>query len=112
MVELPMHVVWSGLRAFDLDRPRLRISLYRTVLTEGMHDDLCRLLTTDLLLALWPTLHTLIGRAVRDTWEDAFPEIHGSLGAPLFDAPVTKHPVIAAPQPPVPAGPPHPTTGS
>ena len=52
VVELPLHAVWSGLRAFDLDRPRQRMSLYRTMLAEGMHDDLRRFLNADLLLTL------------------------------------------------------------
>ncbi|OMI33767.1 hypothetical protein SPAR_39825 [Streptomyces sparsogenes DSM 40356] len=32
------HVAWSGLTRFDLDRPRSRMSMYRTVLAEGQHD--------------------------------------------------------------------------
>ncbi|MFF8550822.1 hypothetical protein ACF07Z_28595 [Streptomyces albidoflavus] len=75
VVELPLTVAWSGLRSFDLDRPRLRISLYRTVLSEGMREDLCRFLDADLLIELWPTLRTLIGTAVRDAGEGAFPEL-------------------------------------
>lgn len=35
LVELPLHVAWSGLRVCDLDRPRWRMGLYRTVLAEG-----------------------------------------------------------------------------
>ncbi|MDH6699126.1 hypothetical protein P3T26_003587 [Streptomyces sp. MAA16] len=41
-VDLPLHIAWSGLRTLDLDLPRQRMSLYRTVLAEGMRDDLCR----------------------------------------------------------------------
>ncbi|MFF4802241.1 hypothetical protein ACFY1U_28200 [Streptomyces sp. NPDC001351] len=74
-VELPLHIVWSGLHTFDLDKPLQRMSLYRTVLAEGMRDDLCRFLNSDLLIALWQTLHRLIGRAVREAWEGAFPEL-------------------------------------
>ncbi|RFU86894.1 transcriptional regulator [Streptomyces triticagri] len=74
-VELPLHVVWSGLNTFDLANPRQRMGLYRTVLAEGMREDLCRHLNQDLLLSLWPTLRTLIGRSVRDVWEDAFPQL-------------------------------------
>lgn len=36
VVEPPATVVWSGLRAFDLANERQRMSLYRTVLAEGM----------------------------------------------------------------------------
>ncbi|MFJ9595594.1 hypothetical protein ACIRS3_22900 [Streptomyces virginiae] len=75
VVELPLHVAWSGLRAYDLDRPRLRMGLYRTVLGEGQHEDLVNLLNHDLLLSQWPVLRTLVSRHVRKVWEEAFPEL-------------------------------------
>ncbi|MFJ8078031.1 hypothetical protein ACIQ7Q_29915 [Streptomyces sp. NPDC096176] len=74
-VELPLHVAWSGLRAYDLDRPRQRMSLYRTVLAEGQHRDLATFLNRDLLASQWPVLRTLVSRHIRDVWEDAFPEL-------------------------------------
>ncbi|MDT6986009.1 hypothetical protein ACFSUJ_11635 [Streptomyces lusitanus] len=74
-VELPLHVAWSGLRSYDLDRPRQRMSLYRTVLAEGQRDDLPTLLNRDVLVGQWPVLRTLVSRHVRDVWEDAFPEL-------------------------------------
>ncbi|MFE9659009.1 hypothetical protein [Streptomyces sp. NPDC005955] len=74
-VDLPLHVVWSGLRSFDLDRPRSCMSLYRAVLAEGQHDDLVRFLNRDLLLSQWPVLRTLISRTVRDVWESAFTDL-------------------------------------
>ncbi|WP_331728267.1 hypothetical protein [Streptomyces sp. NBC_00158] len=75
VIELPLHVAWSGLRTYDLDRPRLRMGLYRTVLAEGQHEDLVKLLNRDLLAAQWPVLRTLVSRHVRQVWEDAFPEL-------------------------------------
>ncbi|MET9464316.1 hypothetical protein ABZY44_05715 [Streptomyces sp. NPDC006544] len=75
VVHLPLHVAWSGLRAYDLDRPRLRMGMYRTVLAEGQHDDLVNLLNRDLLLAEWPVLGKLVPRHLRHVWEDAFPEL-------------------------------------
>ncbi|MFI8105864.1 hypothetical protein [Streptomyces sp. NPDC086023] len=75
VVELPGHVAWSGLRTFDLERPRLRMSLYRTVLAEGLHEDLLRFLDRDLLIEQWPVLRTLVSRHIRVVWEDAFPEL-------------------------------------
>ncbi|MFK0288815.1 hypothetical protein ACIQVL_51365 [Streptomyces sp. NPDC090499] len=75
MAELPLHIAWSGLRTLDLDRPRQRISLYRTVLAEGMRADLCRFLNRDILLQLWPVLHKLISRHIKDVWEEAFSEL-------------------------------------
>ncbi|MGA6226967.1 hypothetical protein ACPESV_42280 [Streptomyces umbrinus] len=75
MVELPLHIACSGVRTLDLDRPRQRMSLYRTVLAEGTRDDLCRFLNRDILLELWPVLHTLISTAIKGVWEEAFPEL-------------------------------------
>jgi hypothetical protein len=57
-VQLSLHVAWSGLTRFDLDRPRSRMSMYR-----------------DLLVVQWPVLRTLISRAIREVWETAFPEL-------------------------------------
>ncbi|WP_331761953.1 hypothetical protein [Streptomyces sp. NBC_01546] len=75
VVELPLHVSWSGLRAYDLDRPGVRMGFYRTVLAEGQHEDLVTLLNRDLLLAQWPILRTLISKHVWQVWEEAFPEL-------------------------------------
>ncbi|MFI6661186.1 hypothetical protein ACIBL8_37235 [Streptomyces sp. NPDC050523] len=75
LVHLPLHVAWSGMTSYDLGKPRQRMGLYRTVLHEGMHDDLTRYLNQDLLLQLWPTLRRLVGRTVRTVWEDAFPAL-------------------------------------
>jgi hypothetical protein len=68
-----LHVTWSGMTSFDLSKPRQRMGLYRTVLHEGLREDLPRYLDQDLLLQLWPVLRTLVGRSVRTVWEDAFP---------------------------------------
>ncbi|NGO75205.1 transcriptional regulator [Streptomyces sp. YC504] len=81
VVALPGHVVWSGLREFDLGQPRQRMGLYRTVLAEGLHDDLCRFLNRELLLEQWPVLRKLVSRTIRDVWESAFPELRDAAGA-------------------------------
>ncbi|MEW2516446.1 hypothetical protein [Streptomyces sp. NPDC046870] len=75
VVELPLHMAWSGMTSYDLDKPRQRMGLYRTVLHEGLHDDLPRYLNRDLLLDLWPVLRPLVGRTVRTVWEEAFPQL-------------------------------------
>ncbi|MPY38081.1 hypothetical protein FNH09_44795 [Streptomyces adustus] len=75
VVELPLHLAWSGMTSYDLGKPRQRMGLYRTVLHEGLRDDLPHYLDQDLLLQLWPVLRTLVGRTVRAVWEDAFPEL-------------------------------------
>ena len=76
VVELPLHLAWSGLRRFDLDEPRLRMGLYRILLAEGMREDLVRYVNRDVLVAIWPVLRTLVSRAIRDVWEEAFAELH------------------------------------
>ncbi|MGW7355427.1 hypothetical protein ACWGI0_01725 [Streptomyces sp. NPDC054802] len=75
VVDLPLHMAWSGMTSYDLGKPRQRMGLYRTVLHEGLRDDLPRYLNQDLLLQLWPVLRTLVGRTVRAVWEDAFPKL-------------------------------------
>ncbi|KUN17781.1 hypothetical protein AQJ23_40660 [Streptomyces antibioticus] len=75
VVDLPLHVAWSGLTSYDLDKPRQRMGLYRTVLHEGLREDLTSLLNHDVLLELWPTLRRLVGRTVRTVWEEAFPQL-------------------------------------
>lgn len=75
VVELPLHVAWSGMTSYDMGNPRQRMGLYRTVLHEGLHDDLPSFLNQDLLLQMWPVLRTLVGRTVRTVWEDAFPQL-------------------------------------
>ncbi|MDX2292826.1 MULTISPECIES: transcriptional regulator [Streptomyces] len=74
-VRLPLHLAWSGLTEYDLDRPRLRMSCYRTVLAEGGRDDLVRHLNRDLLVEMWPVLRTLVSKDLRAVWEDAFREL-------------------------------------
>ncbi|MFF6995908.1 hypothetical protein ACFY93_13280 [Streptomyces sp. NPDC008313] len=81
VVSLPLHMAWSGLTSYDLTEPRRRMGLYRTVLHEGLHDDLPLFLNRDLLLRMWPVLRTLVGRTVRAVWEDAFPELASRAGA-------------------------------
>ncbi|MGW3667829.1 hypothetical protein [Streptomyces sp. NPDC005141] len=75
VVELPLHVAWSGMTLYDMSKPRQRMGLYRTVLHEGLSEDLSRYLNQNLLLQMWPVLRTLVGRTVRTVWEDAFPEL-------------------------------------
>ena len=74
-VQLPGHIAWSGLTAFDVDRTPLCASMYQVVLTEGLKEDLAAYLNRALLIRHWPMLRTVIGRIVRDVWEAAFPEL-------------------------------------
>lgn len=74
-VQLPLHVAWSGQTAFDLDRPKPCMHLYRIVLAEGQRDDVAAYLNRELLISQWPVLRTLISQTVRTVWESAFPEL-------------------------------------
>ncbi|MEW2426184.1 hypothetical protein AB0911_37485 [Streptomyces nigra] len=80
-VDLPLRIAWSGLRTYDLDRPRQRMSLYRTVLAEGQRDDIMAFLNSDLLRDQWPQMRTMISRQVREVWETAFPELERQASA-------------------------------
>ncbi|MEU3223933.1 hypothetical protein ABZ695_12345 [Streptomyces sp. NPDC006976] len=74
-VDLPLHIVWSGRTNYSLDRPKSCMTLYRTVLAEGMREDLAAFLNRRLLLEQWPVLRRLISPYLRDAWEGAFPEL-------------------------------------
>jgi hypothetical protein len=74
-VQLPAHIAWSGLTAFDVDRPALCTSMYQIVLTEGLREDLAACLNRGLLVRHWPVIRTVVGRVIRDVWEMAFPEL-------------------------------------
>jgi hypothetical protein len=74
-VQLPAHIAWSGLTAFDVDRPRLCVSMYQVVLTEGLREDLSAYLNRGLLIRHWPMLRTVVGCMICDVWEAAFPEL-------------------------------------
>lgn len=80
-VDLPLHVVWSGRRRYELEGMRSRMSLYRTVLAEGQREDLEAVLNRDLLISQWPVLRTLVSRPLRDAWEAAFPQLAATRGA-------------------------------
>jgi hypothetical protein len=81
IIQLPPHVAWSGLTAFDVDRPALCASMYQVVLTEGLREDLAACLNYGLLVRHWPVLRTVVGRVIRDVWEAAFPELAEGLPA-------------------------------
>ncbi|MET8412973.1 hypothetical protein ABZV34_33735 [Streptomyces sp. NPDC005195] len=90
VVEPPATVVWSGLRVFDLANERQRMSLYRTVLAEGMREDLSALLNRDILLRSWPTLRTLVSTTVRGVWEDRFSQLRALADVPPAQPPARR----------------------
>jgi len=64
-VQLPLHVAWSGQTAFDLDRPKPRMHMYRIVLAEGQLADVTTYLNRGLLVSQWPVVRTLISKTAR-----------------------------------------------
>jgi len=75
IVQLPLHIAWSGLTAFDVDRPPLRMSMYQIVLTEGLRDDFAAYLDGQYLVTQWPVLRTILSPPIRRAWEAGFPEL-------------------------------------
>lgn len=75
IVQLPLHVAWSGQTAFNVDLPKPCMHLYRVVLAEGQRDDVARFLNRELLIRQWPVLRKLVSSTVRTVWESAFPEL-------------------------------------
>ena len=68
-VTLPHRLYWSGTggpRTLDLTNPAERDLLYSIVLTEGSEDDVCSLLSADVLVGMWPTLW--LSPHVREAW--------------------------------------------
>lgn len=68
-VALPLHLAWSGLREYNVSDPRLRMSMYRTVITGGGRSDAEAFLNAHHLAADWPLLRKGIGPSFRKAWE-------------------------------------------
>lgn len=74
-IELPLHLAWSGLRVFGIGDVKLLLGMYRIVLNNGSREDFIQYLDGELLVRHWPILRQMLGRGVRRTWEEAFPEL-------------------------------------
>ncbi|HEX2417731.1 MAG TPA: hypothetical protein VHJ83_06360 [Micromonosporaceae bacterium] len=73
-LSLPLHLAWSGMRDFDLNVYRQRLSAYHVVVTElRRKEDAVRYLNAGHLLELWPNLRRLLGPRYRQVWETRFP---------------------------------------
>ncbi len=69
VVELPLHIRWSGpLRLYDLADRQERARVYEQVLREGNEDDVRRFIRSDELIDLWDEL--VLPRNVRNAWAD------------------------------------------
>ncbi|MEU4168990.1 hypothetical protein AB0F46_19220 [Streptomyces sp. NPDC026665] len=66
------------------------MSLYRTVLAEGMRKDLSALLNRDILVGSWPTLRTLVSTTVRGVWEDRISELRALADVPPAQPPARR----------------------
>jgi hypothetical protein len=75
VVALPAHLAWSGPTEFDLGDARLRLSMYRIVITTGGRGDFERFLNESLLVKDWPRQRKMLGRAYREAWETRFPQL-------------------------------------
>lgn len=75
VVQLPLHLAWSGMTAFAVDQPKLCASMYYIVLLEGQRHDIIAYVNRDLLISNWPILRKLADRILREVWESAFPEL-------------------------------------
>ncbi len=69
VVELPLHIRWSGPpRRYDLSDRRQRARVYEQVLREGNEDDVRRFVRVDDLIDLWNEL--VLPRHVRQAWAE------------------------------------------
>ena len=68
VVELPVRLMWSPDRRFDLDDPDLLLWMYENVLREAIRrDELRRWINGRVLARVWPKLN--LPRPVRNAWE-------------------------------------------
>lgn len=69
MVELPLHIRWSGPpRSYDLADRQQRARVYEQVLREGNEDDVRRFVRVDDLIDLWDEL--VLPRHVCRAWAE------------------------------------------
>jgi hypothetical protein len=69
MIELPLHVAWSGRRIYDVGDSEQRLVLYALLLAEAQRADLERILHRESLVSMWPRLRRLLGPHARREWE-------------------------------------------
>ena len=69
VVELPLHIRWSGPpRHYDLTDRQQRARVYEQVLREGNDEDVRRFIRADDLIDMWDEL--VLPRHVRQAWAD------------------------------------------
>jgi hypothetical protein len=67
VVQLPLHICWSGQPPYDLALPRQLCRVYEQVLIEGTADDVRRYVRASKLIEVWDDL--LLPAYVRAAWE-------------------------------------------
>jgi hypothetical protein len=76
VVELPVRLMWSSDRTFDLGDPDDLLWMYENVLRETTRaDDLRELVDGHLLRQVWCLLN--LPRGVREAWEHRHPVLRG-----------------------------------
>lgn len=67
-VELPLHVYWSGPRGpWQLAVKAERVEAYRTLLREGLAEDIAQFVDGDLLVDAWDGM--FLPREIRAAWK-------------------------------------------
>ena len=69
VIELPLHVAWSGRRVYDVGREDQRLVLYALLIAEAPREDLERFVHRESLVSIWPRLRRLLGPHARREWE-------------------------------------------
>ncbi len=69
MVELPLHVAWSGRRVYDVGREDQRLVLYALLLAEAPREELERFVHRESLISLWPRLRRHPDLVARDVMQ-------------------------------------------
>lgn len=70
LIELPLHLKWSGPRVYDLSDLQQRRRVYEIVLREGRAADIRRYINPDELLQMWNDL--VLPENIRIAWRDYF----------------------------------------
>jgi len=75
VVELPLHLKWSGPTAYDVSDDGQAAALYSVVLIEGREADVRRYIDPYRLLGLWDRV--VLPPHVRRAWRDYFRLVRG-----------------------------------
>lgn len=68
LIELPLHLKWSGPRTYDLRDPQQLRRVYEIVLREGRARDVGRFVDPDVVISLLPDL--VLPERVKRAWWD------------------------------------------